>query len=356
MAKKRKRPNRSAAERREQYDRAHAKVAQTLTKGLTALDHHGCRRTKLGDALLLLLSTQDAQADHGAEDSSLYAASQPWWPWQWHWPQADVPWPEEPIWHPEQVPLEVPEHANSSTPLAAAHTRDALGPAAEDLETNWSFSCTSAAQDGWFSHRSSTSSHENSAVPTPTTQSPPAPLGKTEVRDREEAEATTTALTTSVAVQPVSLSTPSPSLAKVATKAPVPGKAVEDRTGAEATTTALTSSVAVQQVRPSTMPFSLAKDVATKPQTFRLLGDCSTADEVSQYIESVVARRSEWAERNRGVPEPECFEELLRIAANHQETLRLREAREALATRRSAQLQLDADRPEHRSATYSGAG
>jgi len=318
-----------------------------------ALDHRGCRRTKLGDVLLLLLSTQAAQADHGAEDSSLYAASQPW-PWQWHWPQADVPWPEEPIWHPGQVPLEVPAQANSSTPLAAAHTRGALGPAAEDLESNWSFSCTSVAPDGRFSHRSSASSHENSAAPTPATQSPPAPLGKTaEVRDREEAETTTTALTSSVAVQPVSLSTPSPSLAKVATKSPAPGKAVEDRAGAEATTTALTASVVVQQVSPSTPPSSLAKDVATKPTTIYRFGDWSTAEEVSRYIEAIEGYRSAWDAMNLDPKQRLGYEFRLRAAAEEQETFRRREAR---AARRQAKLQLDADRPEHRSAASMGAG
>ena len=259
-ARKRKRPNRPAAQRREQYERAHAKVAQTLIKGLTALNHRGCQRTKLGDALLVLLSTKQ-QADHGEEDMPLYAASQPW-PWQWQWPQAYVPWPDEPAWHTEQVPLEVPFSANSnSTPLAAAPTR-ALGPAAEDLESNWSFSCKAVAPDGWPSHRSSTSSHENSAAPVP------APLGETEVRDCQEEATDTTALTTSVAVQPVvSLSKTSPSLAGAIEK-PTPRVAEED----------------------SSQLSSRAKADGTKPLR---LSDCSTSDKITHYIEWVVAQKEE---------------------------------------------------------------
>lgn len=164
MAKKGKRPNRSAAARRDQYDRAHARVAQTLIKGFVALDHCGCRRTKLGNALLLLLSTQQP-ADHGAENSMLYAGSQPWQ----YWPQAEAPWPQGPECCPvqEQVPLvPVPVQANC-TPSAAAPNRRALVLAEEDLESNWSFSCTSVAPDGSFRRLSSTDSHEDTAVTAP---------------------------------------------------------------------------------------------------------------------------------------------------------------------------------------------
>jgi len=76
-----KRPDRSARARREQYARAHARVAQTLVKGLMALNHRGCRRSKIGDALLRLLSE-----DGESEDSLPATASQPW---QWQWPQAE---------------------------------------------------------------------------------------------------------------------------------------------------------------------------------------------------------------------------------------------------------------------------
>ena len=176
-AKKRKRPNRSAADRREQYDRAHARVAQTLVKGFLALNHRGCRRTKLGDALPLLLSTQPA--DHGAEDSKLYASTQPW-QWQW-WPQAYEPWPQGP-WHPEQVPLEVPVPVQTSNaPQVAAPSRSDLGPAQEDLESNWSFSCTSFAPDGRFcrlTSLASSSSCEDTALG-PKANSPPVSLHKT---------------------------------------------------------------------------------------------------------------------------------------------------------------------------------
>jgi len=341
VAKKRKRPNRSAAERREQYDRAHAKVAQTLIKGLMALEHRGCRRTKLGDALLLLLSTQQAQADHGAEDPMLYAVSQPW-PWQWQWPQADVPGPEGPTWHPEQVPLGVPVQANTSTPPVAAPTRRALGPAAEYLESNWSFSCTSVAPDGRFSHRSSTSSHENTAAPTPAAHSSLAPLGKAAgVADREEAEATTTALAASAAVQPVSLSTTSPPLATAATKSPAPGKAEDVRARAEATTTAPTSLVAVQQVSPSTLPSPLADDWTILTTNF---GKWPTAAEASRYQELILEQQHPG------------YEVLLKVVAEHEETLRRREARAARRQGQGqAQRQPDADRPEQRSAG-KGAG
>ena len=156
MANSRKRQNRSAAGRREQYDRAHARVAQTLIKGFMALDHRGCKRTKLGDALLLLLSTQQP-ADHGADNSRLYADSQPW-QWQW-WPQPEAPWPQWPPPCPQQEQESLAEavQANTSTPLAAAAR--SLGPAAEDLESNWSFSCTSVAPDCRFCRMTSVRGH-----------------------------------------------------------------------------------------------------------------------------------------------------------------------------------------------------
>lgn len=155
----RKRQNRSAAGRRQQYDRAHARVVQTLIKGFTALDHRGCRRTKLGDSLFLLLS---AHADHGADHSMLYADSHMPEEWQW-WPQPEAPWPQWPQWPPPQQQQEPeslaePFQANPSTSVSAAWSP--LGPADEDLESNWSFSCTSVAPDGRFPHGARTPRHE----------------------------------------------------------------------------------------------------------------------------------------------------------------------------------------------------
>ena len=342
MAKKGKRPNRSAAARRDQYDRAHARVAQTLIKSFVALDHRGCRRTKLGNALLLLLSTQQP-ADHGAENSMLYAGSQPW-EWQ-YWPQAEAPWPRGPEWCPvqEQVPLvPVPVQANC-TPSAAAPNRRALGPAEEDLESNWSFSCTSAAPDGRFRRLSSFDSHEDSAVTVPhrsldssgqvaaaeagdreaeaptapaaTAAAQPVSLSKsspleaasqTPPPDKEATEADSTPAATA-AVQQSSLAQPPP-LAKPAQQSP-PGKA-EDKAEEGPATTALTSSVGVQQVSPS----------ATSPLAagyWQILARLTSVDEIARY--RVVVNRAEF--------KPSDKEALLEAAADLERTLDRRQAR-----------------------------
>lgn len=145
-AKKRRQPNRPAAARREQYARAQARVAQTLVKSFLALNHRGCRRSKIGDVLLRLL-TEDSNGDE--EDSSLSAtAGMPWqwqWPqadetsatasqpWEWHWPLAAVHWPQ-PTWPRQPVqpesPLEPAQPASAgSTPSALETAQAAKGEA-----------------------------------------------------------------------------------------------------------------------------------------------------------------------------------------------------------------------------------
>ena len=108
-AHRRKRPNRPASERREQYARARARVSQTLVKDLLALNHRGCRRSKFGDALLRLLS-EESHGDN--EDFNFDASAGP--PWQWQWPQAAEFW-MQPSWqwqvHQPQSPLEPAEAA-----------------------------------------------------------------------------------------------------------------------------------------------------------------------------------------------------------------------------------------------------
>ena len=50
-----KRPNRPAAARRQQYERAHAKSVQVLLRSFQALRHRGCQPTRFGKALRALL-------------------------------------------------------------------------------------------------------------------------------------------------------------------------------------------------------------------------------------------------------------------------------------------------------------
>ena len=302
----RQRPNRPAAQRRQQYDRAHARVAETLIKGLMSLNHRGCRRTKLGEALLHLLSSEAAQPEHGAEEPLLFAASQPW-PWQWQWPQAEVPWPEQPAWHREQFLPEEP----AASPLAATKAGD-LGPAAEDPVSNWSNSC-SVAPDGRFGPLSSSSStdHENTAAPTPT---------------------------------------PSPTLANGGDTL---GKAEEEREG-PASSAALPTEVEVPPDGPSTAS-SLAKDSQPQPKRLFSLRDAHTAEEVSRFrvdTEKLQAALSDKLALVAGQPGNERLSDNLRLqlegvkvaladVAEKEEKFRRREAREA---RRQAALLCD-DRP-----------
>eukprot|EP00969_Alexandrium_andersonii_P106958 4717598-Alexandrium_andersonii.AAC.1 len=51
-APRRRRPPRSSAQRRSQYARSEARVIQRLIGELASLDHRGCHRTRLGQALL----------------------------------------------------------------------------------------------------------------------------------------------------------------------------------------------------------------------------------------------------------------------------------------------------------------
>lgn len=55
-----RRPNRSAASRRQQYARAHARVIQTLLRDFAALQHRGCQPTALGQALVTILDAKNA--------------------------------------------------------------------------------------------------------------------------------------------------------------------------------------------------------------------------------------------------------------------------------------------------------
>ena len=142
---RRRRPNRPATERREQYARAQARVTQTLVKSFMALNHRGCRRSKIGDVLLRLLA-EDSNGDE--EDSRLSASASPPWqwqwpqaeetfatasqPWQWQWHQAEVHWPQptwpwQPAqpevattWHTVQSPLEPALAASSSAASSSA--------------------------------------------------------------------------------------------------------------------------------------------------------------------------------------------------------------------------------------------
>ena len=56
------RPRRSGAQRRAQYDRAHAKAIGHLLKAFAALQHRGCSNTKLGAALAEVLCPAAAAA------------------------------------------------------------------------------------------------------------------------------------------------------------------------------------------------------------------------------------------------------------------------------------------------------
>ena len=116
----RRRPNRPANARREQYARAHARVAQTLVKDLLALNHRGCRRSKLGDVLLRLLS-EDSHGDK--EDSNISASASP--PWQWQWPQAADFW-MQPTWH-----WQVHQPQSPLEPAAARRAAHGIAKAAE---------------------------------------------------------------------------------------------------------------------------------------------------------------------------------------------------------------------------------
>ena len=50
-----KRPNRTARQRKEQYRRAHARDAQSLLRCFKCMEHRGCQRTLLGEALFVAL-------------------------------------------------------------------------------------------------------------------------------------------------------------------------------------------------------------------------------------------------------------------------------------------------------------
>eukprot|EP00969_Alexandrium_andersonii_P084175 3713789-Alexandrium_andersonii.AAC.1 len=54
-----RRPNRSAAERRQQYRRAEARALGLLLRQFEALDHRGARPTRLGAALHAALRATD---------------------------------------------------------------------------------------------------------------------------------------------------------------------------------------------------------------------------------------------------------------------------------------------------------
>jgi len=86
-------------------------------KDLLALDHRGCRRSKLGNALLRLLS-EDSHGEKEDSNISAYASQ----PWQWQWPQAADFW-MQPMWqwqvHQTQSPLE------PATARSAAHGTNA---------------------------------------------------------------------------------------------------------------------------------------------------------------------------------------------------------------------------------------
>ena len=55
QGKKPRRPNRSAASRRQQYHRAQARCVQTLLKAMDSIHHRGCKRTHLGESLVQAL-------------------------------------------------------------------------------------------------------------------------------------------------------------------------------------------------------------------------------------------------------------------------------------------------------------
>lgn len=50
-----KRPNRTASQKKEQYRRAHARAAQSLMHCFKCMEHRGCQRTLLGEALFVAL-------------------------------------------------------------------------------------------------------------------------------------------------------------------------------------------------------------------------------------------------------------------------------------------------------------
>lgn len=51
-----RRPNRSAAGRRAQYDRAHAKSIQLMLRTMKSMEHRGCKKSRMGNALCRALS------------------------------------------------------------------------------------------------------------------------------------------------------------------------------------------------------------------------------------------------------------------------------------------------------------
>ena len=61
-APRRRRPNRPAAARRAQHERARARVVQQLLGDFAALHHRGCRPTRLGAALAALLRAEPEPA------------------------------------------------------------------------------------------------------------------------------------------------------------------------------------------------------------------------------------------------------------------------------------------------------
>ena len=63
-----RRPNRSAKERRGQAHRAEARTVQRLLKVFSSLDHRGCRRSRLGAAMVEALSRQTDHTTGGHDD------------------------------------------------------------------------------------------------------------------------------------------------------------------------------------------------------------------------------------------------------------------------------------------------
>jgi len=57
LGSKQRRPNRSAAARRAQYSRAHARVVQLLLREFVAFNHRGCSSSRLGSALVVALGS-----------------------------------------------------------------------------------------------------------------------------------------------------------------------------------------------------------------------------------------------------------------------------------------------------------
>ena len=63
--KRKKRPNRTAAARRQQYARAKARTVQSMLRCFQSLEHRGCDRTKLGAAMYAALRAPDEHAAPG---------------------------------------------------------------------------------------------------------------------------------------------------------------------------------------------------------------------------------------------------------------------------------------------------